>query len=128
MIHRKSIIIRWSELFLILATTSCSTRPHLSDLEIKGECNHVYFKGKAFTGTALSSDGKTMSITCHNGIVDSIVVYHGNGRRAIRCTSLYGKGDFYDSFGTPICIEDFIRYYPGFVEQISAASYELKGL
>ena len=126
MICRKALNNGWSKLFLALALISCSSKTRLSDLEVIER--QVYCEGKVFSGMAWSSDGKTMSITCHDGIVDSIMVYHANGRKAIMSTSLYGKGECFNDDGIPNSIEELIKYYPGLIEQVATLSYEIKGL
>ena len=117
-----------SKLILVLTLISCTSTPSLSDLEIVGSSKLVYCEGKAFSGTAWSSDGKTMCITCHNGIVDSMVVYHANGRKAIKSITLYSKGECFDDSGKSISMEELIENYPKLIDQVAAASYELKGL
>lgn len=128
MMNRKIFANKWSKLVLALALISCTSKPSLSDLEIIGDPKLVYSEGKIFSGTAWSSDGKTMSITCHDGIVDSIMVYHANGRKAIKSTSLYGKGECFNDYGMPISLEELIKYYPNLTEQVAEISYEVKGL
>ena len=128
MIYFKVLNNWWPKAIMALAIISCSTKPELSDLEIKGKDKLVYLDGQTFNGTAWSSDGKTLSITCHNGIVDSMVVFHENGLKAIKNTSLYGEGTCYDVYGKPISFEEFIGCYPCLVERVAAFSYELKGL
>ena len=118
----------WSKLALALTFISCTSTPSFSDLEIVGTATLVCCEGKAFTGTAWSSDGKTMSITCHDGIMDSMMVYHANGRKAIKSMTLYGKGDCFDASGKAISMEELIENYPGLIDQVASASYELKGL
>lgn len=119
---------RWSKLLMALTFISCSSEPCFSDLEIVGEHKLVYCESKVFSGTAWSSDGKTMSITCHYGKVDSIMVYHANGCKAIKSTSLYGKGECFNNHGIPIGIEELMKYYPELIEQVATLSYEIKGL
>lgn len=110
------------------ALLSCTSRTSLSDLKIDKETSFVYCDGKAFTGTAWSSDGKTISLSCHNGVVDSLTAYHANGVKAVQCITLWEAGSFYDAEGRPISDEDFVKLYPDLVEQIAALSYEIEGL
>lgn len=107
---------------------SCTSSTDMSDLEVDKNTFYVYKNGKAFSGTAWSSDGKTINITCHNGVVDSIIAYHANGKTAVKSLSFRRSGTCYDNTGKPISMENFINRYPDLVEKIAALSFEIKGL
>lgn len=127
MIGKECLIRQGVRLILTLLLVACTSRPTLSDLKIS-ERKFVYYEGNAFNGTAWSSDGKTISITCHNGVVDSVMVYHKNGNKAIKSNRLCGEGTFYDTEGNPISVDDFIQCYPSLVEEVASLSYEMNGL
>lgn len=123
---RQSIV--YVAILTVLLCMACSSRTELSELKLEKTTQYVYLNGKAFTGTAWSSDGKTISVTCKNGIVQSVIAYHENGAKAIESSSLLGKGKCFDQAGNPVKIDDFIKAYPGLVEQIAAITYEIRGI
>lgn len=118
----------WPVALMTVFAMACTSATEMSDLEIDKATSHVYCDGRMFTGTAWSSDGKTISITCHNGIVDSIVAYHANGKKAVQSMSFRKKGVCYDVTGNPISMERFIECYPELVGQIAKFSFEIKEL
>lgn len=124
--------MRFNAVYMVMLTAllclSCSSRVELADLEFKKDTQYVYLNGKVFTGTAWSSDYKTICITCKNGVVYSLTAYHENGAKAIESTSLLGEGKCFDQAGHPMEMDDFINTYPELVEQIAAITYELKGI
>lgn len=107
---------------------ACSSRTELGDLEYRQSTGCMYLNGKAFTGEAWSSDGKTISITCNNGLVNMAVAYHVNGAKAIVTKSLFVECICYDETGCQITMDELIKYYPQLIEQIAAMTYEIKGL
>lgn len=113
---------------VLLSCVACSGRRELSELEFNGESHYVYHNGKVFSGEAWSSDGRTLCVICSNGVIESVVAYHDNGKKAIETHTLLGEGTFYDCSGNTIEPEVFIERYPALAEQIAAMSYELKGI
>lgn len=115
-------------IFTIFVYMACSQQARLSDLEFKPDTGYIYLDGNVFTGTAWSSDGKTISITCNNGVVVALTAYHANGAKAIVSKKILGKGTCYDETGKQITMDDIIKYYPQLIEQIAAMTYEIKGI
>ena len=91
----------------------------LSDLHFDDKYQYAYLNGSSFDGTIWSSDGKRMSLTCEEGLVKSIYVYHKNGSVAIRSTAFFELGRFFDESGSEIQIDSFMKKYPLIIEDIA---------
>lgn len=79
-------------IFPILVCMACSKQTRLSDLDFNPDTGYIYLDGSVFTGTAWSSDGKTISITCNNGVVVALAAYHADGSKAIVSKNIW-KGN-----------------------------------
>lgn len=86
----------------LLALTSCAgfgiggngnDTTHLSDLKYykKGQTRLVYKGDVLFSGTAWSSDGKTLNIVCNNGELVESHLFNPNGTVAIKIDARPGQ-------------------------------------
>lgn len=112
--------IRHLFFFLVALTCiACSSSPHISDLRFEKNYQYAYLDNKAFDGTIWSSDNKRMSITCDNGLITKICVYHSNGNIALFSNAFFELGKFYNENGDEITVDEFMINYPLLVEDIA---------
>lgn len=106
---------------IMLIGTSCSSSPkdaHITQLIFNESITHAYLNGEAYTGKAWSEDGRTICLTCQEGDIKLVEVYHTNGNVAMRNTSLVGAGECFDQEGNAIDIADFVEQYPAITSRI----------
>lgn len=112
-------------LFICLISCGIKGKKHLHDLDlrIKDNSGFLYNKdGTVFTGTAWSSDEKTIKIEVTNGVITQTTMYHPNGTIAIKGES--GNATFYDANGSVITKHEFKEKYPELRSQSEAIKYE----
>lgn len=119
------------KLFILFAMFTCFIscdfigKKHLGDLDLRLKNNKgfLYNKdGSVFTGTAWSSDEKTIKIEVTNGVITQTTMYHPNGNIAI--TGGSGNYTFYDVNGSIISKSEFKEQYPELRSQSEAIKYE----
>ena len=119
-------------LFLIsISLLSCGNvgKTHLTDLDYRRERGNDYFykkDGTVFSGTAWSSDNKTIKLEVSNGIISNATLYHSNGKVA----SIGSNGNFvyYDTDGNTITERQFKKDYPELMAQAGAFEHEINYL
>ena len=122
-------------ILIIAIITSCFIscgkigKIHFTDLDFRkgGGNEYAYNKdGSVFTGTAWSSDEKTMKIEVNNGVINKVTLYHSNGKVAAS-VHLGNSGSrlYFDTNGISITKQQFKRQYPNLLAQSSAFEYEV---
>lgn len=100
-----------------------------SDLDFRKDHGNEYAynkDGSVFTGTAWSSDGKTVKIDVSNGVITTVTVYHSNGNIAGTAhPSTRDSDTFYDINGNAITKQQFEQQYPNLIAQLGALRYEV---
>lgn len=122
-------------LYIIIAICgilSCRNfgKTSFSDLDFRREHGNEYAynkDGSVFSGTAWSSDGKTMKIEVYNGVIKSTTVYHSNGNIACTVTlSTNPKNEsYYDINGNAISKQQFKIEYHEVMVQAGAFEHEV---
>lgn len=108
-----------------LLVIACNASPSISDLHFDDRYEYAYLNGDLFDGTIWSSDGKRMLITCENGFVKNIYVYHNNGAVAVNSKAFLELGRFFDESGKEMMIDSFMVKYPLIVEDIAAITDDI---
>lgn len=104
---------------LSICLFACGTSEvKISQLLFNEAITNAYYKGKAFTGSAWSEDGKSISIECVDGKVTHVTVYHDNGEVALQNTQLADAGKSFDEDGNPITMQEFVSKYPDLVKKV----------
>lgn len=121
-------------LFLIISISLCliscgvNGKTHLIDLDFRKDNRNefAYNKdGTVFTGTAWSSDEKTIKIVAKNGVITSITFYHNNGQVAAFISEYENRRAFYDHEGKLTDEKEFEFWYSKLVAQIKAFENEM---
>lgn len=112
-------------LFTIILCGSCTNKARINQLIFDDNLANAYINGESFSGEAWSEDGKTICITCEEGKVISVRVFHENGNMAMNGTSLVGESAVYDEDGNSMQLQDFIKGYPQLVIAIQRMVEEL---
>lgn len=99
-----------------LACTEDKAR--ISQLIFNSTLTTAYGSDGFFSGEAWSDDGKTLCITCKNGKVTAVKVFHSNGKVAIEGNSITAVGTTYDDNGERIALQKFVGKYPDVVRQV----------
>lgn len=118
-------------LLIFTCFISCDNmgKTYFNDLDFRKDHGNEYaYKkdGTVYTGTAWSSDGKTVKIDVSNGVITTTTVYHSNGN--IACTAHPGTRDsdvYYDLNGNTITRQQFKQQYPNVLAQLGAFEYEV---
>lgn len=122
------------KLFFIITTCcilSCGNigKTNFSDLVFRKDHGNEYAynkDGSVFTGTAWSSDGKTIKIDVNNGVITNATIYHSNGNVAVTThPSNRGNDSYYDINGTAITKQQFMQQYPDVMVQVGAFEHEV---
>jgi hypothetical protein len=123
------------KVLVILAMFTCFIscdnlgKTHFTDLDFRKDHGNEYaYKkdGTVFSGTAWSSDGKTVKIDVSNGVITTVTVYHSNGNIAgIAHPGTRGSDTFYDLNGNTITEQQFEQQYPNVVVQLGAFEHEV---
>lgn len=108
-----------------LFIAGCDSTPLISDLTFSDNYKCAYFNDKPFNGTAWSDSNKRMSISCENGAVKSVDVYHNNGNIAIKGPAFFELGKFYNDMGLEISIEQFTDEYPQVIMEVISITDEI---
>ena len=116
-------------MFACLISCDNLGKTHFTDLDFRRDHGNEYaYKkdGSVFTGTAWSSDGKTMKIVVNNGVISSATVYHSNGNIAGTVhPGNRGSDTYYDTNGTVITKQQFKQQYPDVMVQVGAFEHEV---
>lgn len=108
-----------------LCIAGCNSTPSISDLTFSEDYKCANFNDEAFNGTAWSDNNKRMSISCENGRVKSVDVYHNNGNIAIKSPAFCELGKFYNDLGLEISIEQFTNDYPQVIMEVISITDEI---
>ena len=103
-------------------------KTHLIDLDFKKDSRNEYAfnkNGTVFTGTAWSSDEKTIKIVAKNGVIMSTTIYHHNGQVAAYISEHENRRTLYDHEGKITDEKEFEFWYPNLVAQIKAIENEI---
>lgn len=104
-------------------------KTYFSDLDFRKDHGNEYAynkDGSVFTGTAWSSDGKTIKIDVNNGVITNVTVYHSNGNIAGTAhPGNHGSDSYYDINGTGITKQQFKQQYPDVMVQVGAFEHEV---
>lgn len=118
-------------LVLFTCLISCGNlgKTNLTDLDFRRDRGneYVYKKdGTVFSGTAWSSDGKTVKIEVNNGVLTTVTVYHSNGKIAATVQQGTNKScSYYDLYGNTITESQFRKQYANVITQIGAFEHEV---
>lgn len=129
--------IRNRFLALIVAVTaivSCDGigKTYFSELDFRRDHGNEYaYKkdGNVFSGTAWSSDGKTIKIDVNNGVITNVTMYHSNGN--VAGTARPGASNsetYFDINGKTITRQQFKQQYPDVMIQVGAFEHEVQYL
>lgn len=102
----------------IFTLMSCTKEVKISQLVFNKSLTVAYYGEEPFSGKAWSDDNKTVCITFEEGRVTLIKVFHANGKVAVEGTELQGVGKTYDEHGNSIALHEFVKAYPGIVEEV----------
>lgn len=106
----------------LLILGACGEKVKISQLHFNPDVTKVYQDGEAFDGEAWSDDLKSICLTCEDGIVKCVEVYHANGKLAIRNTNLTDAGEMYDEEGNAVTAEEFVMKFPDIITQLQYMS------
>ena len=124
----KKVLVIWV-MFTCLISCDNLGKTHFTDLDFRRDRgNEFAYKkdGTVFTGTAWSSDGKTVKIDVSNGVITTVTVYHSNGNIAgTTHPGSRGSDAFYDTNGNSLTEQQFMRQYPDVMAQLNALEYEV---
>ena len=113
--------------FIICFLSSCDIgKTHFSDLDFrKDHGNEFAYKkdGTVFTGTAWSSDNKTLKIDVNNGVITTLTLFHSNGK--VASTGSKRNMTYYDANGNVITKQEFKKNYPDIIDQTFAIEHEI---
>ena len=99
--------------------------------QIKSEGFIYIYKGNAlFTGTAWSNDKKSAELTCEEGEIHQIWIYHRTGRVAMNTYhAIYGEyynQIYFDEYGNKIDVNEFKERYPYLWNKAKVLEKEIK--
>lgn len=120
-----------SMLIMLTCFISCDNlgKTHFTDLDFRKDHGNEYaYKkdGTVFSGTAWSSDGKTVKIDVSNGVITKVTVYHSNGNVAgTSQPGTRGSDTFFDTNGNSITEQQFMQLYPNIMAQLGALEHEV---
>jgi hypothetical protein len=124
----KKVLVIWV-MFTCLISCDNLGKTHFTDLDFRrdGRNEFAYKKdGTVFTGTAWSSDGKTVKIDVSNGVITTVTVYHSNGKIAgTTHPGTRGSDTFYNTNGNTLTEQQFMNQYPDVMAQLNALEYEV---
>ena len=121
-------------LVAVTAIVSCNRigKTYFSELVFRRDHGNEYaYKkdGNVFSGTAWSSDGKTIKIDVNNGVITNATMYHSNGNIAATARSGASKSEtYYDINGNTITKQQFEKQYPEVMIQVGAFEHEVQYL
>lgn len=121
----------FSILLMFTCFISCDNlgKTYLTDLDFRKDHGNEYaYKkdGSVYTGTAWSSDGKTVKIEVSNGVITTATFYHSNGNIAgIAYPGSHGSDIYYDLNGNSITRQQFQQQYPNVIAQLGAFEHEV---
>lgn len=115
---------------IFLAACDAVGKHYLKDLDFRRDHGNEYAfnkDGSVFTGTAWSSDGKTIKIEVNNGVINSATLYYSNGDIAAQSTFASRKYNvnYYDTNGNQISEKQFMEEYPEVMVQFGAFTHEI---
>lgn len=115
---------------ILLIACDAIGKHYLKDLDFRRDHGneYVYNKdGSVFTGTAWSSDGKTLKIEVSNGILNQATQYHSNGEIAatVQFTAGSKSRKYFDTNGNQISKEQSEELYPELEVQAGAFEHEV---
>lgn len=114
-------------LFIFVACDAVG-KHYLKDLDFRRDHGNEYAynkDGSVFTGTAWSSDGKTVKIEVNNGVINDVTLYHSNGDIAAQYTVGSRIENYYDTNGNQISEQQFKKEYPEVMVQLGAFEHEV---
>lgn len=114
-------------LFILVACDAIG-KHYLKDLDFRRDHGNEYAynkDGSVFTGTAWSSDGKTVKIEVNNGVINYVTLYHSNGDIAAQYTAGSRIEKYYDTNGNQISEQQFKKEYPEVMVQLGAFEHEV---
>ena len=113
---------------ILLIACDAVGKHYLKDLDFRRDHGNEYAynkDGSVFTGTAWSSDGKTVKIEVNNGVINYVTLYHSNGDIAAQYTAGSRIGNYYDTNGNQISEQQFKKEYPEVMVQLGAFEHEV---
>lgn len=115
----KSMLLLMAGL-LCLSLLGCG--PHKARLsEVEQREERFYKSNEPFTGQIWSDDHQSFCLTVRNGEVTEFVMYHANGREAVRIDNTNEEVKMYDEAGLETPVDSFAMEY----EELSAKLKEL---
>lgn len=112
---------------VICCLISCDLgKTHFTDLDFRRDHGNEYaYKkdGTVFTGTAWSSDDKTLKIEVNNGVITTVTLFHSNGN--VASTGSKNNLSYYDTNGNVITEQQFEKNYPELMVQVGAFEHEV---
>lgn len=115
-------------MFMCFVSCEKKSKTHLIDLDFKKDSRYEYAfnkNGTVFTGTAWSSDEKTIKIVANNGLIMSTTIYHKNGQIAAFISEHENRRAFYDHQGELTDEKEMEFWYPELFAQIKAIGNEI---
>jgi len=118
-------------LVLFTCFISCDNlgKTHFTDLDFRrNQGNEYAYKkdGTVFSGTAWSSDGKTVKIDVNNGVITTVTIYHSNGNIAgTTHPGIGGSDTYYGINGNTLTKQQFKQQYSDVMAQLDAFGHEV---